>query len=226
VSTLAKMRARISQELRRDDLESATEFSDEADINNAIRTAIKEYDAEPLYFSQSRSDVVFNTVAAQDIYTSSDEPDIARITKIEFAYAIIGGMSIKLWPRRADLMEGYNTGGNALLGQPAFYSWYSEVIRIEPIPNDVFALRFGCFLKIAAPASDSETGNRWMTDGELLIRCRAKAELYAHVIKDDVKAQSQYALAAAALKTLHDRTADLLQPEVCLVEAWDPYTGC
>jgi hypothetical protein len=65
-----------------------------------------------------------------------------------------------------------------------------------------------------------------MTDGELLIRCRAKAELYAHVIKDDAKAQSQYTLAAAALKTLHDKTADMISPEVALVEVWDPYTGC
>lgn len=227
MSTLGILKERIASELRRDDLSTATEFrvlAQVSDIEDAIRTAIKEYEHEQLYFMQSRGAVLFNTVASQNIYTEADEADIARITKIEFGYAIIGGMSIKLWPRRADLMEGSNTGNNALLGQPAFYSWYSEAIRIEPIPNDVFALRFGCFLKIAAPASDSETGNRWMVDGELLIRCRAKAELYAHVIKDDAKAQAQYTLAAAALKTLHDKTADLLSPEVALVEAWDPYS--
>jgi hypothetical protein len=220
------MKERIASELRRDDLSSATEFrvlSQVSDIHDAIHTAIKEYEHEQLYFMQSRGDVVFNTVASQDIYTSSDEADIASITKIEFAYAIIGGMSIKLWPRRADLMEGSNTGGNALLGQPAFYSWYSEAIRVEPVPNDVFSLRFGCFLKIAAPAADGTTGNRWMTDGELLIRCRAKAELYEHIIKDAAKADRQHGLAAAALKTLHDKTADLLNPEAIICEVWDPY---
>jgi hypothetical protein len=221
------MKERIASELRRDDLSSATEFrvlSQVSDIHDAIHTAINEYQAERLYFQQSRGSVLFNTVASQDIYTSSDDADIARITKIEWGYVIIGGMSVKLWPRRADLMEGSNTGDGALLGQPAFYAWQDESIRIEPIPNDVFALRFGCFLKIAAPASDSETGNRWMTDGELLIRCRAKGELYEHVIKDTAKADRQYALAENALKTLREKTNDLLVPESVLVEVWDPYS--
>jgi hypothetical protein len=123
-------------------------------------------------------------------------------------------------------MEGSNTGDGAQTGQPAFYAWQDESIRIEPVPNDAFALRFGCFLKITAPASDSEAGNRWMTDGELLIRCRAKAELYAHVIKDDAKAQTQFTLAKAALATLRERTDDLFVPEIPLVEAWDPYANC
>lgn len=229
MSTLGIMKERIASELRRDDLSSATEFvtlNQVSDIHNAILTAIKEYEHEQLYFMQSRGDVVFNTVAAQDLYTSSDDADIARITKIEFGYVTVGGFSRKLWPRRADLMEGSNTGSGVTPGEPAFYAWQDESIRLEPVPNDVFSMRFGCFLKIAAPAADGTTGNRWMTDGELLIRCRAKAELYEHVIKLPDKADRQHALAAAALKTLHDKTADLMAPESILVESWDPYANC
>jgi hypothetical protein len=229
VSTLGIMKERIASELRRDDLSSATEFvtlNQVSDIHNAILTAIGEYQREKFYFSEDRGSVLFDTVAAQDIYTSVDEPDIARIVKIEWAYAIIGGTSIKLWPRRADLMEGSNTGDNALSGQPAFYSWYGESIRIEPIPNDVFSLRFGCVLKTTAPASDSETGNRWMTDAELLIRSRAKAELYRHVIKDAQKADLFQAAANDALSTLRDITDSKTVPEIPLVEVWDPYANC
>lgn len=227
MSTLGIMKERIASELRRDDLSSASEFralSQVSDIHDAIMTAIAEYDHEELYFKQNRGDVVFNTVASQDRYDADDDADIARIIKIEYGYAIIGGMSIKLYPRRADLMEGSNLGDGALLGQPAFYSWYGEQIIIEPIPNDAFSLRFGCILKTTAPASDNEANNRWMTDGELLIRCRAKAELYAHVIKDTEKAAAQYELAARALQRLRERTDQLLVPESMLVEAWDPYS--
>lgn len=226
MATLGIMKERIAGELRRDDLSSATEFrvlSQVSDIHDAIHTAIGEYQHEKLYFMENRAEVVFNTVAAQSRYTSSDDADIARIRKIEYAYAIIGGMSVKLVPRRADLMEGSNLGDGALSGQPAFYSWFGEAIVLEPIPNAVFSCRFGCFLKITAPATDNEASNRWMTDGELLIRCRAKAELYAHVIKDQAKAAGYYELAAGALKTLREVTNDMTSPEVVLVEPWCPY---
>lgn len=226
MSTLGILKERVASELRRDDLSSATEFrvvSQVSDIHDAIHTAISEYQHEKLYFMQDRATVTFNTVAAQDRYTSADAAGIARITKIDYAYAVISGMSVKLWPRRADLMEGSNLGDGSLSGQPAFYSWFAESIVLEPIPNDAFAMRFGCWLKITAPAADDTTGNRWMTDGELLIRSRAKAELYAHVIKDTQKASGFYELAAGALKTLHDITQDMTQPEAILVEVWDPY---
>jgi hypothetical protein len=63
-----------------------------------------------------------------------------------------------------------------------------------------------------------------MTDGELLIRCRAKAELYTHVIQDPNKAAIQMAAAERALETLRERTEAMLAPESVNVEAWDPYS--
>lgn len=55
---------------------------------------------------------------------------------------------------------------------------------------------------VDAPASDGETGNAWMTTAEQLIRCRAKAELYAHVIQAPPKATVQFQLAEEALARL------------------------
>lgn len=55
---------------------------------------------------------------------------------------------------------------------------------------------------VDVPATDGETGNAWMTTAERLIRCRAKAELYAHVIQKNDKATTQFQLAEEALQQL------------------------
>jgi hypothetical protein len=227
MSTLGIMKERIASELRRDDLSSASEFrvlSSVSDIHDAIHTAIGEYQNEQLYFKQTRGDVSFNTVAAQARYTSSDDADIARIIKIEYGFVTVGGQPFKLYPRRADMMDIYTAGDNPHTGDPQFYSWYGEAIVLEPVPSDARAVRFGCILKTTAPASDGEASNRWMTDGELLIRCRAKAELYRHVIKDRDKYLDMMDAANDALGVLRERTDAMLAPETINVEAWDPYS--
>lgn len=55
---------------------------------------------------------------------------------------------------------------------------------------------------VDAPASDGEAANAWMTTAERLIRCRAKAELFAHVIKDSDRAGEQFKLVEEALSEL------------------------
>jgi hypothetical protein len=215
VTTLATMKSRIASELRRDDLTS--------DIADAIATAITTYQHEKFHFSQSRSAVTFNTVAGQDIYTSADNAAIARIIKVESAWITIGGLAAQLWPRQAEEIEGCNLGSAALVAQPLNYTFYQESLRLSPIPNDVYAVRFLCVIAIAAPANDSEEGNRWMTDGELLIRSRAKAELYEHIIKKPDQAAIYNAAAERERRRLKLLMNQKTQPEDAIVEAWNPY---
>lgn len=226
MSTLGIMKERIAGELRRDDLSSANEFrvlAQVSDIHDAIMSAIDSYSHERFYFSQTRDNVAFNTVALQDIYTSADDADILKILKIEYGFATIGVLPYRLIPRLPEDTEAANLGSGSLVGQPQFYSWYGQSIRLEPIPNDVYAIRFGCIVKIDAPATDEETGNKWMVDAERLIRCRAKAELYTHVIKDTEKANLFLQLAGEALQQLREKTEAMTQPEAAFVQAWDPY---
>jgi len=209
------MKARIASELLRSNLAS--------EIASAITTSIECYQHERLYFNQSRGDVVFNTVANQFVYTSSDDADIGRIIKIQYGFVIIGGQPCRLSRRDAVKIEAANLGSASLVGQPRSYAWHSEAVLIEPIPNDVFQVRFGCYLRANAPASDGETGNRWMTDGERLIRARAKGEIYLHHIKDFKKAAAFMGAAEDALEKLKEKTEDMIAPEDIVVEAWDPY---
>jgi len=215
VSDQATMKARIASELARTDLTTT--------IASAITTAIGVYQHERLFFNQSRGDVVFNTVANQFIYTSADDADIARIIKIVYGFAIVGGQPWRLTVRGVQKIEAENLATTPLVGQPQFYGWFAESIFIEPIPSEVFQIRFGCYLRHNAPASDSESGNRWMIEGERLIRSRAKAEIYQHHIKEFEKAAAYFGAAEDALKKLKERTEETTSPEDIVVEAWAPY---
>ena len=62
-------------------------------------------------------------------------------------------------------------------GQPYAYSYYNEQIRFYPVPSAVYPIIIASHEIIGAPAALNTTGNRWMTDGERLIRSRAKYEL-------------------------------------------------
>lgn len=223
MSTLAIMKERIASELRRDDLSTPTEYRVAAavsDIHDAIHSAIEQYHHMRFWFNEART-VTFSTVALQDLYDENDEQDIPLILKFDYAVITIGGGIYELCPLSPNAAELSN-GGTASPGQPEFYTYYGEQIRLTPAPvDDDWIVRIGCILKREAPAEDSTTGNVWMTHAERLIRATAKGELYLHVIKDMQQAQTMKAVAEDALKRLVERTAQALQMGDGLVEAWD-----
>src|SRR3972149_4580416 len=74
MTTYATMRARIAEEL----IDSAITT---AHINNAIQQAIKHYERKPWWFNQKAG--TFATVAAQELYTTSDLADIPKMVIIQ-----------------------------------------------------------------------------------------------------------------------------------------------
>lgn len=172
MSTLAVMKARIVREVRRSNIDT--------DIAAAISTAIKEYQSERLAFNETR-EFTFTTVANQEFYTSSDDADLGNIIKFDYVVWVQAANSWPLDPITPERIEYLNAAGT-FTGDPQGYCWYGEKMRIYPIPTSALTIRVGCVKKVAEPASDGESGNRWMTDAELLIRSRAKYELYTHVL--------------------------------------------
>ena len=179
MTTLTVMKARIVREIRRSNLTT--------DIDAAITTAIEAYQHERLAFNETR-EFTFSTVAAQENYTSSDDADLGNIIKIDYVVYVQSANSWPLDPLSPARIEYLNAAGT-FSGEPQGYCWYGEKFRIYPVPADVYTIRIGCVKKVAAPASDGEASNRWMTDAELLIRCRAKYELYTHVMLNGTLAE-------------------------------------
>lgn len=79
----------------------------------------------------------------------------------------------RMQPKDIDLL----TQSGTQMGQPYGYAYYNEQIRFYPVPSAIYPIIVGSHELISAPTTLATTGNRWMTDGERLIRSRAKYEL-------------------------------------------------
>ena len=193
MTTLAVMVARIQDELARSDLESQVRY--------AISDAIAAYSDREFHFNDSR--ITFSTVAGQEFYDADDAAALGTIEKIHYVKHYISDVACTLNPMTPDAIESAATVSTN--GDPIAYCWYAGAFRLYPIPVAVSTVRIGATVAIAAPASDAATGNFWMTDGERLIRCRAKFELFTHVIHNSDKAQEMWQLAEEALSQLKRR---------------------
>jgi hypothetical protein len=195
------MKSRIASELRRTNITTQ--------IASAIETAIESYRHERFFWSETR-EIYFNTVDGQWQYDSSDDADLGNILRWDYVLTEVGDNFFTLMPMSPAEIEILNGDGD-FFGQPLNWGFYNEQLLIYPIPNGAFPIRIGGMIAKASPASDAETGNPWMTSAEKLIRCRAKYELYTHVLADQVMAaqfnpDNDLGPTAKALQELRQRT--------------------
>lgn len=204
MTTLAIMKARISDELgQRTDLASQIAYS--------ITDAIAAYEDTRFHFNESRA-ITFSTVAAQEFYTSADAAAIATIQKFDYVMVYVGDIPQQLSYNSPETMEWQSVSGTQQ-GTPWEYTWYGNAIRLYPTPDQVYTIRIGASVKVAAPATDAETGNAWMVHAERLIRSRAKLELALHVEFDNDLAQTMTAAVDEAFAQLKSRTNMLTQAD-------------
>lgn len=212
--TLGYMKQRIANEINR------SEFPNE--IADAISDAILYYNNERYFFNETRSNT-FSTVASQSDYTSSDSAEIGNILKIDYVTCLAGGLLYTVDVMAPEVIEESIINGGIVTGIPAFYTFYNQTLRFYPVPNDVYTIRAGYVRQIAAPATDVETLNPWMTTAERLIRTRAKAELYAHVegLADPKLAEKYLAMADDYFSDLEMQTTRKTQMGPALIRAYD-----
>lgn len=206
MSDLATMKARIASELRRSNITSQ--------IASAISTAIQSLEDMRFNFDESRA-ITFTTVADQEFYDGNDSALIPRIQKIDYVKLIISNYPYDLLPETPERIETLNSNGTQT-GEPKVYCYYGQQIRLSYIPSDAWTVRIGGVIRIPEPASDSEADNPWMIEAERAVRCRAKYELYEHVLKDAAMAQrfhpdNEVGPTHEAMRQLRRRTNQLQQ---------------
>lgn len=209
MTTLTAMKARIALEVRRSDLDTQ--------IASAISTAIGAYQEQRFYFNESRS-LTFSTVASQEFYTSADDADIGLIKKFDYVKLYVGDFPYELTPERPADIEWLSQNGTQT-GQPLSYCYYARSIRLHPIPDAIYTVRIGGLIKLAEPASDGETDNAWMIDGERLIRARAKYEIALHVLRDTKLAEEMASAVQEAEAQLRRDTNNQTQQGGWLIQA-------
>jgi hypothetical protein len=212
--TLGYMKVRIANEINRGDLSN--------EITDAITDAIAYYSNERFFFNETREDTL-STVASQDSYSSSDAAWIGLINKIDYVECLAGGLLYRLNPLYPQQIEEFIVNGGIVTGIPAYYCFYEQKLRLYPIPDGVYTVRPGYAKSMAAPASDVEASNVWMTTAERLVRARAKAELYAHVegLADPNLAQKYLGLAEDYFSDLQMQTTRKTQVGAALVKPYD-----
>lgn len=177
---LSDMKARIEDELSRSDLTSQ--------IATCINDAILIYQKELFRFNETVT-ATFPTVISQQNYSTVTDTNFAgvatfqQIQAIDWMTVTVGVSNFDMPREQPEIVILLSQTGTQV-GQPDIFAFANETIMLYPVPSAVYTITMGAHVVYRAPQSDSETGNRWMTDGERLIRSRAKYELAMHYLKD------------------------------------------
>lgn len=190
------MQSRIADEIVRSDLTSQ--------IQNAIQTAIQQYERTPFYFNQIRQEAAFNTAHGQEFYSSAASPLIASMVTLHRVTVTVSGNRYSMNPRTPEYLE--DTSVNPIVyGQPVDYAYFGEQLRFYPIPDNTYPIALSGIYRLFTLSNATDT-NAWMSDAELLIRSRAKFELATHVLRDPDLATMMQAAEIDALARLKGET--------------------
>lgn len=166
-------------------------------IKLAITTAITFYQRERFYWNEART-ATFATVLNQEFYTSADLAGIPNLINVDsLRIAISTSYRYDLIKRTWDVLDGKSIS-TVMVGQPTEWAYYAQAIRLYPIPNAVYTITVNTVQRLTPDplVNDADT-NAWMTDGEELIRQRAKADLNCNVIRDPDSQSEARAFVAA-----------------------------
>lgn len=190
------MQSRIADEILRTDLT--------AQIQNAIQTAIKQYERTPFYFNEVRQEAAFNTKQGQEFYTVADAALIASMLTLHRVTVTVSGNRYTMNPRTPEYME--DTSVNPIvLGQPVDYAYFAKQLRFYPIPDNTYPVALSGIKRLFT-LQNATDANSWTSDAELLIRSRAKYELAVHVLRDADMAAAMRASEESALYDLKGET--------------------
>lgn len=169
MSTFGQMVANIREDLNR---------GSEADarIKRAIGDAIYSYRAKRVGFNIKRA---YAVVTSDNEYVSLPTDWI----EADFLQLQDGKRREKLDEVTYDWIEdqGVDTDHR---GEPYKYAIQNRTLRLYPIPDRSYTLMFSFQfeLKDVSVSSSDNATNAWLTEGELLIRKHAMAEMYVNYI--------------------------------------------
>jgi hypothetical protein len=179
--SLGDLKARIANELARDDLSE--------EISLAIDDAIDEASSHRFWFNEVAGETL-NLNPGQSTY---NDADIDAIIEIDNLYLLVGTQRRTLRVVGNARMNGLYDG-NPSQGEPYLFSRYGTALKFYPTPQQAYAVVFDG-LSRGDPMEDDSDANVWTTYGEKYVRALAKRELYLNIIRDADKAVAMDKLA-------------------------------
>lgn len=173
MATYADMRARIADELGNDAAITDTQ------INNAIQSAIKQYERRPWWFNTRI--VTFNTIANGELYRSNPTSVFANMVAIQ-SLQLITSFRRPLRAVDNNLIDHYQNG--TVKGRPQLYARADNALRMYPIPDQTYQIEMLYVYKLDTLVNDSDS-NYWTDEAEDLIRQSAKRRVALDIIQAD-----------------------------------------
>ena len=167
------MELRIAAEIDRQDLGP--------EIRDAIHTSIQTYRDTSFRWNETRTE--WSTSAGQEYYTVGTVVGTNTIpTDIQWVQNLkvrVNGESYDV-PHRNFWEIDHDRVNSTYQGYPEYWAWHKNAFRLYPIPSAVFAMEMAYVQDLSADSGPT-AGEDWYARGELMVRCKAKSLLYAHV---------------------------------------------
>jgi len=194
MATYGDMIDRIESDLGRSDLTTA--------VKEAIQTAIRYYERERFYFNEQTS--TFTTSSSQEFYGSASSSFISRLVNIDSIVVDVNTSTYPIIERDFQYIDQVQTNAG-YTGDPTDFVYWNNQIRLYPIPYTARTVNVSGVYKLSTLTATAST-NAWFTEGEALIRCRAKYELYHHRVQKPEKAVEMRKAELDALSSLRGET--------------------
>ncbi len=185
-----------------------------AQIKNAIQSSISDWENTPFFFNQKTA--TFNTVNAQEYYSTADLADIPNIVSFYSMELTISGYKRPVQPVDFAVIDDQQNG--TILGSPFWYAYFTQQIRMYPIPDTAYTVTLSYLTKFAALVADSDT-NAWMTSAEEMIRQAAKRRIALDILYDDTMAARCSAMEDEAFDTLAEESRQKLPNKTLRIPA-------
>ncbi len=202
MATYGELQARIASELHRSDLGD--------DIKRAIVSAVDFYSSQRFHWNERRW--TLTTIAGQKFYgptTPSPGTLPSDIMEIDSITLTANSRIYQLDAMSYTDMDAIDAGTTPLAGYPRLWSWYADQLRLYPTPNQAYVLTISGQYFYPDLSADTDS-TPWTNQAEELIRCRAKRDIYAHVMLDDANAIRMDGLEQRALRSLKAQTNKLI----------------
>lgn len=195
--TRATLESRIADDLDRSDLTTQ--------ITAAVTDAIKVYESQRFAFNEAQN-ITHTFSASTDAVSLANLPVyFTKIDRLRMRYS--GAQNLmELTKRDYDwLMDGQDIKATC---RPLEYCVYAEAINFDSQPDQAYVAILDGVKRLSTASTNSfstSSSVSWFTDGASLLRARAKADLYAHVIKDTDEALKMATLEQRELGTLRQK---------------------
>lgn len=166
MSTYGEMQTRIATEIVRDNISN--------EIKSAIQSAIKFYENTRFWFNEVTATAL--TAVNQNRY-----PVPTNLIELDSLNITVNGNEYTLERRDWSYINSIQV--SASTGIPTDYAIYRDELYLYPTSDAVYTLTMAYVKSLPVLSNDSDT-NAWMTDAEILIRSKAKYNLYTNLIRD------------------------------------------